>query len=726
MSFGSFKDRISHVTSEAKDDVTRLTQDTLSAPENTWADKLDLVTDLPGAPKNLTSKLPGGGEVTFVPVTVTVQTGGQVLDAKKIFISAVQTRHAVNEIPGATVTMSIPQAAPDDYSGLDALLSHCKVGQTATLKADKLTVFTGVIGVLQVKKGEKEWRVNMRLKHGLQGLKATSRSRVWKAGKDAELIRQILGEHREVGVKAGTVSLTESEAVQRQQWNCSDWHFVRALLGLHGAWLWPQSDGSVNIHSPKMGGKSHRISAKASAGGLRLLNAEWNYSGLRQVKGGLTHSWDLSTQSVVKKNAQNKFPGNGGLSPAGVKPLGLQNEVLLPGQWDGSLQQATADSGLIALHAQAVRGRFTLAGCQPVQPGDTVVLEGFGAHLSGQGMITQVEYVVSQQGRPGETVICVGLDEEAASAPALPVPTGMVIGTVAKYKADPKSKWNRLPVTIAALGTEVLWARMGHVYASKDSGVSFYPEEGDEVVLVFTGSDPVIVAAVHSPKRAAPIEPSARNAQKGVVLRHEGKRAGWLVDRDKHTLLLELGDDKKPEQHLLLDAAKGLVVTSEKGDVNIDLKTGGVEWKAKKNIALQAEEQITATAKTGISAESHKDLTLTAEAKLQVIAKASVGLTSEKGKLLLSPEKAELSGVRTSVTGSASVDIKSDAELKLKGMNVDVKGDGEVGVSGAKVAVKGQAEASLESDAAVKVAGQMTDIGGAGITNVKGSMVNLG
>jgi len=724
MNLGSFKDRIKQAVSSAEGEASQIAQDAATLPVNSWSDKIGSAADtLLGEAKGLTGALKGGSGAAPVPVNVTVQTGGQTLDAKKIAISAVQTRHAVNEIPGATVVMNLAQSAPDDYTALDALMNHCKVGQPATITFDKLSAFTGVVGAVQVARRETGWRVTMRLKHALQGLKATARSRVWKAEQDAALVRQILGEH---SVKVGTVTLAESEAIQRQQWNCTDWHFVRALLGLHGAWLWPLADGSVKVHAPQMGGKTHAIAARPGGKGPVLLNAEWGYSGLRQATGVQVQSWDLSKQSVVKKTGKNHEIGSSGLSPAAVKSLGLESEVLLTGQWDSGLQQATADGELTALHAQAIRVQLTLAGCQPCQPGDTVSLEGFGSHLSGKGLITQVEYVVNQQGRMGQTVIGVGLDDDVASAPALRVPDGMLTGTVATHKADAKSKWNRLPVTIPALGTEVLWARMGHVYASKDSGVSFYPEEGDEVVLAFIGSDPVIVAAVHNPKRPAPIEPSAKNAQKGIVLRHDGKRAGWLVDRDKHRVLLELGDDKKPEQHLLLDAQKGLVLTGEKGDISIDLKTGGVAVKAKKNIALSADEQVTVTAKTGISAKSDKDITLAAVEKLEATGKASIGLVSEKSKLQLNPEKADLASVKTTVTGDASVDIKSEAEVNVKGMKVDVKGEGEVTVSGAKVGIKGEGEASLESDAAVKVAGQMTDVGGAGITSVKGSMVNLG
>ncbi|MEA0988986.1 contractile injection system protein, VgrG/Pvc8 family [Pseudomonas aeruginosa] len=738
MSFGSFKSRIAQAAakveetaetaaSEAVSDVAAQATQGLSGALDTslsgWADKVGDAAALLGTGSSLSKQLPGGKDtMPEAPVKVSVQIGGKEVDPKKAFVERIQTRHAVNEIPSATVVLSIPQAAADDYAELDHLISTCKVGEPAVVKVDQLKVFDGVVGAVQVTASEGGRRVKVRLKHKLQLLKATQRSRVWKAQQDAALVRAVLGEHQ---VRASTVSLSEGEAVQRFQWNCSDWQLVRALLGQHGAWLWPLADGSVKIQPPQAGGARHRIAATPGLGGVTVLDAEWDYSGLNQPKTVSLQSWDLSKQTVAKKTAKAKSLGQGGLAPGEVKALGCQGQALVTGQWDGTIQQAAADGWLAAQHAQAVKVRLTVAGCKAYQVGDTLALEGFGSHLNGQGLVTQVEYQCDVSGRVGKTVVGVGLDEEAATAPSLPMPSGLVIGQVAKFQADPKGKWNRLPVKIPVLGEEVVWARMGHVYASKESGVTFYPEAGDEVALGFVGWDPVIMASLHNPKLTAAIEPSAKNAKKGVVLRHEGQRVELSFDRDKHTATFELGGDKKPEQHLLVDKEKGVTVLGEKGDIKLELKAGGVAWTTKKKIEFKAEEQVTVAAKTGVSVSSDKDVSVEAKAKLVGKGKASVQFASEEGKLDLTPEKASLSANQTSVTGEMTVKLQGNESLNVKGAKVGITGEAEVAIEGAKVAVKGQAEASVEA-AEVKVAGQMTDVGGAGITNVKGSLVNLG
>lgn len=740
MSEGSFKDRISRAldnvglpsvpetglgtsgrlaaASVLEKPMTQGMQDVPTPPGNAWADKV-------GAAAALTDKAPGktpgGNAASTTPAAVDVHLGGKAVDPKTVFVEQLHTRHAVNEIPLATLVLSLPHSAPDDHTALDHLLGNCQIGQLTTLKVSQMTVFAGVVGDVKVSTDASGCRVKIRLKHALQGLKSTSKSRIWKSQPDATLVRDVLHEHQ---VK-NTVTLAVSGAVQRYQWNCSDWAFLRAVLGLQGAWLWPHTDGRVTVQAPRLGGKSHKISAKPGPDGVKVLDAEWGYSGVNQPRQVTTQSWDLSTQTVMKKTAKKPVLGSGGLSPAKVKALGRDGMALLTGQWDGAHQQAAVDAWLVAQQAQAVKVRLTVSGCQPYQVGDTLTLDGFGTHLNGQGIVTQVEYQSGIDGRHGTTVIGIGLDEEVAAAPALSVPTGLVMGQVAPYQADPHSKWNRVPVTVPQLGRESLWARMGHVYASKNSGVTFYPEVGDEVVLGFVGSDPVILASLHNPKRTAAIEPSAKNAKKGLVLRHDGQRMELSFDRDMHRLTWALGTDKKPEQQMGMDKEKGVTLTSLKGNVAVEVKAGGASVTTKQKIALHADEQVSVIGKTGVTASSDKDVTLDAKARLVGHGKTRVEMASAAGKLELSPEKANLSANQTRVAGSLTVDIQGNESVTLKGAKVAVTGDVEVAIAGAKVAVKGTAQASVEA-AAVKVAGQMTDVGGAGVTNVKGALINLG
>ncbi|RQQ47910.1 phage baseplate assembly protein V [Burkholderia stagnalis] len=759
MGFGSFKDRIkqaagqveasvSEAVGQAESAVAGVVEQAESAVAGTvagvqqavagglgaWASQIgqaaQVASGVLGAGAGLLGAVGGGAAAgggaapADAPAELDCQFNGRPLDPKQVWVERLQVRRAVNEIPTATVWLTLPRAEHDDYATLTGLLEQGAIGRPFSMKAGKRMLFAGVVATVQVNVSGTERRLKVRIKHALQGLKARQTSRILKQGPDAGTLKQVLGEH---GVKA-TVSLPTGEPVQRVQWNCSDWTVVRALAGQHGAWLWPQADGGVTIAAPKLGGKTHRVAATPEPNGLTLLEAEWAYSGLTQPQQVQTTSWDLGKQAAVEKTAKPASLGAGGLAPNRIQPLKDESwRAVLDGQWDPAVQQSATDSWMTQHHAQAVWGQWALAGCQAIELGDTLELAGFGAELSGKSIVTRVEYEIDASLRVGKTIVGVGLEEEAAIAPSLPAPAGLTLAKVAKYQADAKpATWNRVPVTVPLLGSAVLWARMGHPYASTQSGVTFYPEADDEVALGWVGADPVIVASLHNPKQVAAFAPSAKNAKKGIVLRRDGKRLELSFDRDQHAAQWAVGADATPEQQLAIDAEKGLTFASKKGQVKVAVDAGDVTWATKQSFKVSATEQVTLDGKTGVKVSSAENVSLDAKAKLVGQGKASVAWSCEQSKLSLTPETATLSATETAVKATLAVKVSGNEGVSVRGAKVDVQGEAEVSVAAAKVDVKGEAQASV-SGAQVKVAGEaMTNVGGSGITNVKGAMVNLG
>ncbi|HEJ6984398.1 TPA: hypothetical protein SMF26_004500 [Serratia marcescens] len=731
----SFKDRIDHVIQMGKEltesvGVTELAEVVVGAsalmakPEAGWSSKVGNAL-MRNESASHHRQDASGGVVAQAPVAVDVLMGGKALTSTlpSVFVTDAQTRHAVNELPSATLILSIPQAPPGGYATLEQVMRLCSVGSPGVLKMSGSTVFDGIVGAVKVTSDAAGIKVRIQLKHRLQILKATSHCRIWKAQKDEMLLREVLQAHQ-IHVK-GAIQLAGTAVEQRFQWNCTDWHFLRAILGMHGAWLWPLAEGNVAIHRPRLGGKTLTISAKPGAGELMPLEAEWHYSGLTQPRKLAMRSWDMSKQAVVKMGAKPVVLGEGGLAPSSVKPLGADGDATLMGTWPGPLQQAAVDAWLLAQQAQAVRVRLTLPCTTACQVGDTVLLKGFGARLDGKGIVTQIEHGCDANNRAGRTVVAVGLDD-ASMAPSLPLPSGLVIGQVAPYQEDPRGKnWNRVPVKVPVLGAEVLWARMGHVYASKNSGVTFYPEVGDEVVLGFDGSGPVILNALHNPKRPAAIDPDAKNAKKGVVLRHHGQRIELSFDRDKSTATLTLGSDKKPEQQMVIDTQAGITTSSLKGDLTAEVKAGSVAVKAKQKVTVVAESTMALTGRQGVVVDSDRSVKLDAKENLTGLGKVSVKMASAEGKLALSPDKADLSAGQVNITGQMSVRVKGNEAVTVTGAKVGLTGQAKVSLSAPTVSIDGAAEASMTAPH-VKVAGEITDVGASGITNVKGSLVNLG
>lgn len=672
-----------------------------------------------------------GSVMSLPPVKVDVRMGGKPVDPSTAFVEQLQTRYAVNELPTATLVLSLSPSPPGDYKALDHVMSLGQVGHPVTLTMATRTVFEGVVGAVKVTAGPEGRKVKITLKNKLQGLKATPRSRILERQQDSALVREVLREH---GVRVSGLTLSASGLVQRLQWGCSDWIFLRAVLGLHGAWLWPHTDGSVKVQPPQLGGKTHQIAATVGAKGIVPLEAEWDYSGVNQPEALTTHSWDLRTQSAVTKTAAPQTLGKGGLAPTSVKALGGKGGAVLPGHWEGMLHQTAVNGWFAAHQAQAVRVRLTLSGSLDCQVGDTVALDGFGSHLDGQGIVTQVEHRCDVNGRAGKTVIGVGLDDAAALPPSLPMPSGVLMGQVQAYRDDPNGPtWNRLPVKVPVLGEAILWARMGHVYASKNSGVTFYPEAGDEVVLGFDGDAPVIVAALHNPQRPAAIVPDKTNAKKGMVLRHGGQRVELSFDRDAKVATLALGSEEHPEQTITVDKMKGIGVMSTKGHMRVSLNGGGFNMFTKMNIALLAKEEVYITSLKKMTVNSDKE----------VLVKVGVprwdGKVDENGKIVwlrrketegaaltLTKKMADLAADRMTVKSTQSATLDGGERLEVKGRTLKLDGEKHVGISGKAVGIKGMTDVHVEAPTVTVTGNTTTEVGGTGTTNVKGLKINLG
>jgi uncharacterized protein involved in type VI secretion and phage assembly len=140
-----------------------------------------------------------------------------------------------------------------------------------------------------------------------------------------------------------------------------------------------------------------------------------------------------------------------------------------------------------------------------------------------------------------------------------------------------------------------LWARFATPYASKESGLCFYPEEGDEVVVGFFADDPcypVILGAMHNPKNLPPFPPSTENNQKGLVFGHGDNKQQLMFDSQKKSATLQVNKD-------VLTLHQGMQLASEQ-DVTISAQ----------NLALNAKQQVKVEGSSGVHVKGAKvDLT---------------------------------------------------------------------------------------------------------------------
>ncbi|MFM0067283.1 CIS tube protein [Paraburkholderia aspalathi] len=607
---------------------------------------------------------------------------------KHFELTEVDLQTMVNRLPSGQLRL-VSRAQEGAYANaqLHTDLGNCKVGSEVTLKSGSKVLFAGLVVAQEMvmRMGCKE--LTLKLKHPLHRLTVTHRSQVFVKQTDKEIIETLFKAHGVTHFSTSGGSLTAKHE-QLVQYQCSDWEFVRARLAASGVWLIPGAS-ALSIGLPKLKAPAHTLSPEGSKS-PPVVEALWTFSDAQQPTGVTLSAWDPKTQKLLaKKVGQAQKLGTGALDPAALAApdahdgKGAGTWVLLHGTpMTAGQQEALVNGRLLAQHALGVQARLTVQGSGDYQVGETVALKGFGKHLDGTGIVTGVTQAFRQTDSTWRTTLALGQETvREVDAPLTPGIRGLTVGVVAAYEKDEKTEYGpRVRVNVPVLDPDmkkdnVLWARWSSPYASKGSGMWFYPEPGDEVVLGFfedNPSYPVVLGAMHNQENRAPFEPDKDNTHKGVVVLHDRKgtdqkkKLEWLYAWDKHTLTSMLSDDEGKMDRLVLDGEKGVELHSEMKDVVVSA--------AKKDLTLDAKEgKFTATAKLEWHASSENGpvslkkgsntLTLstdalTAKAK-QVGIEGSNDVTLKGGtsKLVLSAEQAEMSSQKVTIKGTVGTEI---------------------------------------------------------------------
>ncbi|UZM16230.1 phage baseplate assembly protein V [Pseudomonas kielensis] len=530
-----------------------------------------------------------------IPPELDIRFGTAKQSLQALVVASLETRQAANQIPNAKLVL---KQLVGDGGRNQALAAGAKRSQpgtpvTITLKPGGV-LFSGIVAEQTYRQTTAGGVLTLRLCHPLQGALSSHGSKVFTQQNDEAVLRQLLLPYDvKLSKASGLMSLRHSQLVQ---YECSDWQFIKARLYANGVWLWPDSDAGVSVAPPKLTMAKHTIIAPENTAltgpaphSTLVEAADWVFSNRELTDTVGVSAWNASVQKVETRQASIPLLGSGAFDPKALNGLGPRSQTFNTSQdlQEGECQ-AWADSRLLTMQAGSVRGRFTVIGSPAYQLGDTLELKGFGEAFDGKGVISGIEHQLT----PGHwrTLVTIGQDMLAeADVPLVPAAPGLQIGVVATYQKDPK-RLDRIRVKVPALGGE-LWARFAAPYASKDSGVCFYPESDDEVVLGFFGADPcfpVILGAMHSPERPSPIDPINQRQQKGLILKHNGKRQQLLFDDQETSVLLESNKDSLTlHSGIKVDTSQAMTVTGD----NITLKADNqLEVKGLKKVNIKGQK----------------------------------------------------------------------------------------------------------------------------------------
>lgn len=674
------------------------------------------------------------------------------LDPTVATLLNLEVTSAVNQIPYATATFTLASDILHNkmLEAFNATTGQCEVGTEVQIKHLEIPLFNGVVTqqTVQVKNGKA--LIVLKLRHKLFTLQTLARSQVFINKTDAAIFSQLLTTD---GVHVGETKGLNISHEQMVQLNCTDWQFVRARLKANDVWVLAHPD-KIDIVEPKVAAvkADHKLTPKGAS--MLLLSAQWQNHHPTLPGGVEIHSWDLDKQALNTTQAKTAAIGSGGFNPAKFKaashkPWSISYTMPLPPKEQTALTNAIMQ----AESATGIQTRFEIEGSAAFSLGDTLELAGFGSHLDGKGIISGiVHHAVSGKWTTEiHTGIEPGLGDDGSFA-LVPKAEGLFVGIVAEMKED---KQFRIQVQIPALGKEShpLWARFSQPYASKDSGMCFYPEKDDEVVVSFFEGDPrypVILGAMHNAKNKPPFAHSKDNAQRGWVFVHEKEKQSLLFNRKTSQIeLVNHAEETGKHQSLLLDAKEmqvhlqNNVAEAEKKQsllfdapkMQVHLQNNVADAEKKQSLLFNADEMKIVVDNNLDNAEKKQTLSLDAK-------EMKVDLDNVKEKLLLHSGVA-LSSETDSITLKAKKDITLEAAvalalkgenatleavkaLTLKAVDASIAGTKSVKQSAGEIELAANEKMVLNSSAQLTASSAKVEINGQASIAIKAVKVDIG
>ncbi len=503
-----------------------------------------------------------------------------------------ETCHSINQIPSAKLKLNFNEAnlasGQKSISVQNDDLKLCQPGKEVKLRVmSKSEVFSGIVTQQECSLKDNCLELTLTLRHSLQRLVSTHRSQVFADKTDAEIVKTIFKEHEVACKKCEGLDVKHPQMLQ---FACSDWRFVRSRLAANNVWLLA-SPTEVQVIKPSLAGKAQHslLRVRSDAKHVSVDEAYWRRSCTELPEALSVSNWSVSEQkmSAALSGMKPKL-GSEGLDPSQFKPLSKQKwQLAYTTALASGEAQALAHGRLLAQHTAGVQANFTVSGSADYEIGQTLELAGFSTPLNGLGLISEVRHRFTAEG--WDTLLALGQDlMRDVAADLLPTAQGLYIGIVAKHKADPDNA-TRLQVSLPALNLDnkPIWARFAAPYASKDSGLCLYPEEGDEVVLGFLEEDPrypVILGALHNPKNKPPFPPSVENLEKGLVLAKGDQKQQLVFNTKDGSAVLEAGKDQLTlKQGITLASNEAVTITAQKK----------IEVAAKQQVNVQGQSGVT-------------------------------------------------------------------------------------------------------------------------------------
>lgn len=517
-----------------------------------------------------------------------------------------------------------------------------KIGIKAGYESDEELIFEGIVTKHQLKVGRDQPLLQIECKDEAVKMTSGRHNEIFKDKKDSDIIKDLFQKH---GLQ-GKVEATKNENPNLIQHFTSDWDFMLMRADINDL-IVITKNGSIEAVKPNID-QSPLFDVTY---GTDLLGFEAEMDIKNQYNEVSVVGWDSNDLKIVESTTQGSIEVNQGQ----YKSKELSN-VLNSGktilQTGGNLPVAALEawgkSLLTKSRLAKIKGKVTIRGNNKIKPNSIINLNGVSNTFNGEAYISGVYHIIEEGSWVCELQI--GLKEkwyteetpniEGSNAAGLNAAVqGLQIGLVKKLNEDPDGNY-RVQVVLPTLQKDNMpvWARLSNFYSSKDAGIFFIPEVGDEVILGFLNNDPqfpIIIGSLYSKTNKPAYTNEAENGIKSLLTK--SRLEIQFNDTDKILTLSTPGG----HQVVLDDKEKSLTIIDE----------------ANKNKVVLSDE--------GILMESDKDIVLKAKGDIKL---ESVG----------------------------STEIKASKDMKAEGINVEMKGKTKFAAEGAQAELKGSGMTTIK------------------------------
>ena len=559
----------------------------------------------------MTAASPMTGNTDLVTMTIFVD-GKPIPDTYEMV--QIRVDKQVNRIPSAKITFFDGGASSEGFPISESanLVPGKEVEITAGYHGVETSIFKGIIVKhgIKVENGGKSYLV---ISCYSKAIRMTQGRKSGYLGKsDSDIFQTLING---AGLNAAVTATTAvHDGIIR--YYATDWDFLVCRAEINGQ-IVIADDTSVTVCKPQLDAAPDLLIGYGDA--IEQFDGEIDAS--TQLASVTCSAWDFTEQAVAtgtstepSVNAQGNLSGVALSGVLGLPACQLQSTAPLTTTELG----AWADAQLLKSRLARLRGNVTFRGNAMPRPGKMIELAGLGARFNGAAFVSSVSHTI--ENGDWATEVGFGLspqwfveERNDISAPPAsgrtPGVPGLQIGKIRQIDQDPDGQ-TRVLVDVPVIGMEGngIWARLASGYATRNGGIFFVPEIGDEVILGFLNDDPgfpIVLGSLYSSMQTPPYAADAPNTNKAIVTKAQIKIS---MDDVKKKLQIET-----PGGHIITMNDEDQTITIVDSNRNkMKFSSGGLELQSVADISIKANGTISMEAGNGITLKSDTDLNMQA------------------------------------------------------------------------------------------------------------------